>query len=68
MIRRTMVVFYLEGRELLRYTLKGEAPEEREQTARLLAYERKVPVEKITYRIVDGENRLIETGVFPTIQ
>ena len=46
-LKRMWVVFYCGGRELLRYTLKDEAPGERKATKELLAYENGVRVEEI---------------------
>lgn len=46
------VVFFYENRELLRYTLRGEAEGEREETIKLLAYENGIPEEEIKFAVV----------------
>ena len=47
-------VFYLHGKEICRYTIRGTFEGEEEDTIALLAYEKNVPREEITVRI---ENR-----------
>lgn len=47
--KRKWLVFFCDGKEILRYTLNGSFPEEREETMKLLAYERDVPVSAIYF-------------------
>lgn len=43
------VIFFIDDRELLRYSLQGEGEGEREATAELLAYENGVDVSQIDF-------------------
>lgn len=51
-MREEWLVFYHEGREICRYTLRGTFPGEREETIKLLAHERGIPAEEITCKVV----------------
>lgn len=51
-MKREWVVFFAEGRELLRYTLRGESEGEREATIGLLAYENGLDESEIYFAIV----------------
>jgi hypothetical protein len=46
------LVFFYAGRELLRYSLAGTFPGEREDTIQLLAAEHDIPASAIYYAIV----------------
>lgn len=49
---KVYVIFSLDDRELLRYSLQGEADGERQATAELLAYENGVDVSEIGFAVV----------------
>lgn len=51
-MRHKWVVFFYEDRELLRYTLYGEAEGEREETMQMLAYENGIPADEIGWTII----------------
>ena len=46
------VCFYHNGRMLLKYSLKGEAPGERRETIGLLAYQHNIPEESVTVKLL----------------
>ena len=48
---RMWVIFYTGNRELLRYSLQGEAEGEREATVGLLAYENGIPESEISWDV-----------------
>ena len=47
------MIFSHKGKVLLRYSLKGSFPEEKENTIQLLAYEKKIPAEEIETTIIN---------------
>ena len=51
------IVFFHEGRELLRLSLDGTFPGELQATAELLAYEHGIPAEAITARVIREPRR-----------
>lgn len=51
-MREEWLVFYHEGRELCRYTLRGTFPGEQQDTINLLAHEHGRPAEEITCKVV----------------
>ena len=50
--KKRWLVFFYGGKELLRYTLRGTFPGEREATMQRLAYENDIPVSAISFAIV----------------
>ena len=46
---RKWIVFFLAGKEILRYTMEGEGQEERQETIKLLTYERGVSPSEIYF-------------------
>ena len=52
MKKQQWLVFFYAGKELLRYSLAGTFPEERENTVQLLAYEHNIPASAIYFAIV----------------
>lgn len=53
-MREKWLVFYHNGKEICRYTLRGTFTGERENTVQLLAAERGIDASEITFAIVDG--------------
>lgn len=51
-MKKQWLVFFCDGKELLRYSLTGTFPGERESTIQLLAYERDIPASAIYFAIV----------------
>lgn len=51
-IKKKWLVFFYEGKEIFRYTLKDTFPGEREETMKLLAYERDIPVSAICFAVI----------------
>ena len=51
-MKKQWLVFFYDGRELLRYSLAGTFPGERENTIQLLAAEHDIPASAIYYAIV----------------
>jgi hypothetical protein len=47
------MIFTHKGKVLLRYSLKGSFPEEKENTIQLLAYEKNIPTEEIETTIIN---------------
>jgi len=52
MKKRQWLVFYYDGQELLRYSLAGTFPGERENTIQLLAAEHDVPASAIYFAVI----------------
>jgi hypothetical protein len=52
MMKKQWLVFFYAGKELLRYSLAGTFPGERENTIQLLAAKHDVPASAIYYAIV----------------
>ena len=53
-MREKWLVFYHNGQEICRYTLRGTFTGERESTLQLLAAERGIDASEITFANVDG--------------
>lgn len=53
--RRKWIVFFLAGEEILRYTMEGEGQEERQETIKMLAYERGVSPSEIYFAEVTSK-------------
>ena len=52
---RKWIVFFLAGEEILRYTMEDEGQEERQETIKLLAYERGVSPSEIYFAEVTSK-------------
>jgi len=52
MEKKKWLVFFYAGRELLRYSLAGTFPGERENTVQLLAAQHNIPASAIYYAII----------------
>lgn len=52
-MKRCWVIFFYEGKELLRYTLQNEGEDERQETINLLAYENDLEPCEICYAVVE---------------
>ena len=52
MRKQKWIVFFYAGKEMLRYSLAGTFPGERENTMKLLAAEHDIPVSAIYFAIV----------------
>lgn len=53
-MREKWLVFYHNGKEICRYTLRGTFAGECDNTVQLLAAERGIDASEITFAIVDG--------------
>lgn len=51
-IKEPWLVFFLDGKEICSYTVRGSFPGERESTMELLAYEHDVPVSAIYFAVI----------------
>ena len=51
-MKEPWVVFFLDGKEICRYTVRGMFPGEREETIKLLASEHDVPISTIYFAVI----------------
>lgn len=52
MRKEPWIVFFLDGKEICRYTARGSFPGEREETIKLLAAEHDVPASAIYFAVI----------------
>ena len=52
MRKEPWIVFFLDGKEICRYTARGSFPGEREETINLLAAEHDVPASAIYFAVI----------------
>ena len=52
MRKEPWIVFFLDGKEICRYTARGSFPGEREETINLLAAEHDVPPSAIYFAVI----------------